>query len=116
MERVKEKIIKLLKSNTYGDIYIGLKLLNDLPRGKIPHILREIGFQRGDKHITWRLSFEGEVDVPLDMESQYIEGNFYHYALTRWDIIIDAPSDVKWTLDYYKGKINYQVVESWKTK
>lgn len=113
---MREKIIKLLNSSVYADIYIGLKLLDQQSRSKIPGILKQAGFvKEKNPRISWYKDLDEDIiGVPEECLDNYIKGKFYYYAIGSNSIIVDAPSVYRWTEKEFKDvDDSYKIIEIW---
>lgn len=109
-----EKIITLLKSNIYEDVYLGLSLLDKLTYKKATIIARKVGAVYKNKYnITWEINTKIE-NVPKDCRYQYIEGKLYYYSIGDNHIFLDKKKHAQVSGNTHKPYNEFQVIESWK--
>ncbi len=106
-----DKILKLLNSPVFEDIYIGLKLLDNLSKKDCLRFLRN-NFGKGT-NTTWKLNFKKTVEIPYEYDGQYIKGKNYHYIIESHTIMVDNQEKVRWTFKNFKHDTHYKIVESW---
>ncbi len=111
---MKEKIIKLLTSGNFADVYIGLKLLDNQKKGAIPRIIRETFSYLNTENATWLLSIRTE-NIPRELNTQYILGKNYAYVIEEDQIMIDnkwvfnsVTKSPKELYDYYTVKEDWR--------
>lgn len=106
-----DKIIKLLSQKNFGDIYIGLKLFEGLPRIEQLRILKK-HFSKGHKNaeFSWRM-WKGISEVPVEYEGQYIVGKYYSYVIQKSQIMVDTPCIFKRFTN--KKRDSFTILENW---
>ena len=106
-----EKILKLINSPVFEDIYIGVKLLDNLAKKDCLRFLRR-NFTKSE-NVSWIFHFPETKKVPSIYDAQYIQGKNYHYSMETTCIIVDNKKVTKWTLSNFKDQSYYKIVESW---
>lgn len=104
-----EKIVKLISSDQYGDVYIGFSLLDKLSYKTAARILRKADFiYRNDYDTNWVVY--KDVVGGYEDHIEYIEGKLYSYAIGSRGVYVDSHRKAKIVLkrrnDTYK--------ESWR--
>lgn len=111
---MEEKILKLLQSNVFEDNYIGLKLLDNLPKKEIKAFLGK-NLEKGgvDYMYSWIIRDKYASEIPEFYKTRYIKGKYY-YAMSERDIMVDNSSMYRKVRTAYKKEKRYKIVEVWK--
>jgi len=110
-----EKIRKLINSEVFGDRYIGIKVLDNLPQRTAAWVMQKLGseYSKTDP-TTWFYSKGKEIELPEEYNEQYIIGKNYAYSINTHGFMADNKVAYKKTVRMFGNEDAFKIVENWR--
>lgn len=110
-----QKIRKLINSGVFEDRYIGIKLLDNLPKGTAVWALRRLGAIHNKGELTtWLYNKGPELALPKEYDDQYILGKNYAYNIYEYGFMADNKGAFNRTTKSFERDKDFKVIENWR--